>query len=101
MTAHLLSALPALANVVVRDTGDADAGWLFGLAGGVAIIALILGLLALALIVWAVIDLISNPRIDGVMKIVWALVIFFIPLIGSIIYLVVGRSASERASTAT
>ena len=96
---HLLP-IAALAQIVVdRTTNDSDAaGWLFGLGGAIAIVVLLFILAALALVVWAVIDLIGNPRIDGTLKIVWALVIFFLPFVGSLIYLVIGRSASESAT---
>ena len=92
--------LTTVAQVVVDRTADGSnaAGWLFGLGGALAIIVLLFILASLALIVWAVVDLIGNPRIDGPLKIVWALVIFFLPFLGSLIYLVIGRSASESAS---
>ncbi|MFD0999706.1 PLD nuclease N-terminal domain-containing protein [Ohtaekwangia kribbensis] len=41
---------------------------------------------------WAIIDLVKRDFSDSATKIIWALVIIFIPFVGSILYLVVGRS---------
>jgi hypothetical protein len=42
-------------------------------------------------IVWMLIDAIVSPNITGVEKLVWVLVIFFIPCLGALLYLLVGR----------
>ncbi len=47
-------------------------------------------LLQLGLMVFALVDLIRRERTKGP-KWVWALVIIFVNLIGSVVYLVVGR----------
>ena len=52
----------------------------------------ILGLAALAVWIWALVDAIQNPALDSTMRIVWVLVIIFTQIIGAIIYLAVGRS---------
>ena len=41
---------------------------------------------------WAIVDLVKRNFSDSSTKVVWALVIIFIPFVGSILYLVVGRS---------
>jgi hypothetical protein len=41
---------------------------------------------------WAIIDLVKRNFSDSATKIIWALVVIFIPFVGSILYLVVGRS---------
>lgn len=41
---------------------------------------------------WAIIDLVKRNFADNATKVIWALVIIFIPFVGSILYLVVGRS---------
>ena len=41
---------------------------------------------------WAIIDLVKRDFSDSATKIIWALVIIFIPFVGSILYLAVGRS---------
>lgn len=50
----------------------------------------VLGLIALVLIIVAIVDLVKRPM-DITQKVIWGLVIFFLPLIGSILYLVIGR----------
>ena len=90
-------ALTLLAPLTAQTASDGNAG--FFAVGGIFLVFILLALASLALIIWAIVDLVGNPRIDGSIKIVWAIVIFFIPLIGSIVYLVVGRKASEQGST--
>ena len=53
-------------------------------------IGAILGLAALALFVFALIDAIKR-QMDTTKKIIWILVILLVPIIGPIVYLVVGR----------
>jgi hypothetical protein len=50
------------------------------------------GLLTFIFWVWMLIDAIKNPRLDGNKRIIWVLVIIFLPCIGSLIYYFVGRS---------
>lgn len=54
----------------------------------VSIFVLLPGILWL----WAIIDLVKRNFSDSATKIIWALVVIFIPFVGSILYLVVGRS---------
>jgi hypothetical protein len=56
------------------------------------ILMFVLGLAALAVWIWALVDAIQNPALDGTMRIVWVLVIVFTQIIGAIIYLAVSRS---------
>jgi len=73
-------------DVTVSSEG---AGWL---GGGMAIVILLIGLVCLAIWIWALIDAIRNPALESTMRIVWLLVIFFTGIIGAIIYLLIGRS---------
>jgi hypothetical protein len=41
---------------------------------------------------WAIIDLVRREFSDSATKIIWALVIIFIPFVGSVLYLAVRRS---------
>ena len=50
------------------------------------------GLLTFIFWVWMLIDAIKNPNLDGTQRVIWVLVIFFLPCLGSIIYYVAGRS---------
>jgi hypothetical protein len=46
--------------------------------------------------IWALIDLTRNQTLDTNMKIVWVLVVVIFPFIGSITYLVAGRTQKQR-----
>jgi len=56
-----------------------------------------IGLLCLALWIWMLVDCLTNDGIPGSEKVAWVLVIFLLPLIGSLIYLFVGRPKRKRA----
>jgi hypothetical protein len=58
------------------------------------LVMIVLGLAALALWIWALIDAIRNPALDPTMRIVWVLVIVLTSWIGALIYLAVGRSGT-------
>jgi Phospholipase_D-nuclease N-terminal len=51
----------------------------------------IISLLMFVFIIWMLIDCIQNKSLDSTMKLVWILVILFLPVIGSLIYYFVGR----------
>ena len=62
--------------------------WLTGVALSVA---------AFAFWLWMLINAITNKGLGDGERIVWVLVIIFLPLIGSIIYFFIGRSRSGAA----
>ncbi len=75
--------------ILFAQASDASpAGFFFGLGIFGLIVALVLGLFWL----WMLIDALTNARLDPPMKIIWALVIFFLPFIGALAYLFVGRT---------
>lgn len=79
------------------DAGDGAAAG--GFFAGLLALGAVFWLLALAATVfwvWAMVDVLTSNR-DANEKILWFLVIFFLHIIGAIIYLVVGRSG--RAGT--
>jgi uncharacterized membrane protein len=49
------------------------------------------GLLCFLFWLWMLIDVITNTRIAGTEKIVWVIVVIFLPVVGSLIYFFVGR----------
>lgn len=53
---------------------------------------LILVVVASLFWVWAIIDCATNPKLQAAEKIVWLLVIFFLHILGAIVYAVAGRS---------
>lgn len=42
--------------------------------------------------VWALIDIITSKFQEDIMQVVWLLVVFFLPFIGVLLYLMIGRS---------
>jgi len=50
--------------------------------------------LQLFLMVWALVDLERRPAVRGGNKIIWALIVVFINILGPILYFVVGREES-------
>ncbi len=67
--------------------------WPFTLFGGFAVIAFVLAIVATIVWIWALVDCLQNPRINGTEKLVWVLVILFLHVLGAIIYLAVGRQS--------
>lgn len=47
--------------------------------------------------VWTLIDCVTNKRLTDTQKIIWALVIIFVGVIGSLIYFLAGRSPKAYA----
>ncbi len=65
--------------------------FLGGIGLGEILFLLLVGLIPLGLFIYAILDLIKRDFNDSTVKLIWALVIVFMPVIGSIIYLVAGR----------
>ena len=51
----------------------------------------LLGLLEVIFQIWMLVDAIQNPRLEGSQRIVWVLVIIFMPCLGPTLYFFVGR----------
>jgi hypothetical protein len=66
------------------------------LLGGSIVLMTLLGILYLGLLVFALVDLVQRPM-EPTTKILWFVGIFFFPLIGSIVYLLVGRTMRGTA----
>jgi hypothetical protein len=62
-----------------------------------ALIGAALGILVFVFWIWMLIHAITNKGIPDVEKIVWVLVIIFLPIIGSIIYFLIGRPKGHGA----
>jgi cell division protein FtsX len=78
-------------HFILAQSADNAAGFFFGLGAVGLIIALILGLFWL----WMLIDALTNARLEPTMKIVWALVIFFLPFLGALAYFFMGRKGAS------
>jgi hypothetical protein len=70
-------------------------GGLFGLL--VMLVCGALSIAAFAFWLWMLIHAITNKGLADAEKIVWVLVIIFLPFIGSIIYFFIGRSKGSSA----
>ncbi len=60
-------------------------------SGAIALLIIPLVLIELGLMIFALVDLIKREKVKGGNKVIWALVIIFINLIGPILYLILGR----------
>jgi uncharacterized membrane protein len=70
-----------------------DLSWLMDLG----IIAVIVGLVLLAIWIWAIVDILKRPM-SGLMKIIWIALVFFLPFIGVILYLIFGRTTTSNTT---
>ena len=65
---------------------------------GSAEILVLLFVFVIPLVLWiiAIVDLVKRQFKDQTTKIIWALVIIFVPFIGSILYLLIGRKGGVK-----
>ena len=68
---------------------DVAAPLVFG--GGLVLFSLVLGIVALILWIWAIIDAIQNPVLSSNERLIWILVIVLTNWVGALIYLAIGR----------
>jgi hypothetical protein len=69
------------------DAANTASGAFLGLGITGLIIALLLSLFTL----WMFIDALTNPVLNSTMKAVWAVIIFFGPVLGAVAYFFIGR----------
>ena len=62
------------------------------------IIILLFTVLPLVLLIWALVDIIRSDFKDGTTKLVWIIVVIFVPLVGSILYLVLRKGQKVDSS---
>lgn len=67
---------------------------------GVAELMLILFFLGIPALLWlwALVDLLTSEFENSINKLIWALVIIFLPVLGAILYLLIGRKQKTRLS---
>ena len=82
--------------VLAQSNGGGSNGGGFLVGGG--IFFMILALLAFVLWIWALIDCLTSSM-PTTEKLLWVLVIFFLPLLGSILYFAIGRKGRGRTVT--
>ena len=73
--------------ILLADAADNAGGALFGFG----IFTLLLAFAVFIFWVWMLIDALTNTRLEPPARIVWLLIIFFLPFLGGLVYLVVGR----------
>ena len=59
--------------------------------------AMIIGVFVLWL--WALVDIITSKYQENIMQVIWLLVVFFLPFVGVILYLLVGRAMKISSET--
>lgn len=74
---------------ILADAANSAAGVFFGLGA----FGLALALIASLFWLWMLVDALTNASLEPPMKIVWAAVIFFLPFLGALAYLLMGRKA--------
>lgn len=65
---------------------------------GLFIYAMIFGVFILW--IWALVDIITSKFEESLMQVVWLLVVFFLPFLGVILYLLIGKSMKKVADAA-
>lgn len=63
------------------------------------LVALIISVAVFALWIWALVDIIRSDFSDVVVKIVWFLLVFCVPLLGFILYVILGKSTKIPRET--
>ncbi|GAB5527836.1 MAG: hypothetical protein Roseis2KO_57080 [Roseivirga sp.] len=66
-----------------------------GIAGILVILFIVL--IPAILWIWALVDIIRSDFADSTNKIVWILAIIFLPVIGALLYLLIGRRQKLKA----
>lgn len=67
--------------------------------GGLGLGFIILGILLLAIWIWAIIDIIRRPELNDLMKVIWMVVVIAFPFVGVILYLIFGRRTSSNTES--
>lgn len=61
-----------------------------------AVVLIILGLIAVALWVYAIYDIVKGTFQGSIEKAIWLIVVIFFPILGAILYLIFGRSRKSN-----
>ncbi len=65
---------------------------------GLAVVLLVLGLLWIVLIVIALVQIAQSSALGVPMKLVWVVIVFFFPLLGTIAWFLLGRRIGDLFS---
>jgi hypothetical protein len=66
------------------------------ITGAFGLVSSVLGVLTFIFWIWMLIHAIKNNGLSGTERVVWVLVIFFLPCVGALIYFFVGRPKATR-----
>jgi hypothetical protein len=75
-------------------------GAIYGLSTGVIVALVLLTLVELALMVWAILDIVRRPAVLWGQKWIWLVIVILFGLIGPIVYLAIGRVQPQVAESA-
>jgi hypothetical protein len=67
------------------------------ISGGALVALVALGIVELGLAIYCIVDIVRRPAVAGGRKWVWIVIVALFNLIGSIIYLAIGRAQPEAA----
>lgn len=73
--------------------------YLAGIGILLLLVGIFVGLLLFAFWIWMLVDAITNKGLSDTEKILFVLLIFFLPFIGGLIYLLVGRPKRQLMAT--
>jgi hypothetical protein len=86
------------AFLLAQDNGAGAAWGIFGGAAALVILLWVVGLAATVFWLWLLVDaLLNEPTTDQ--KILWFLVMFFLPIVGSLVYLFVRQLGRPQTTT--
>lgn len=62
---------------------------------GLAVVFLVLGLLWIVLVVVALLQIARSSELSTPMKVLWVVIVFFFPLVGTLAWFVLGRRIGD------
>ena len=89
-----------LVLAALADAGDAAANGLFAGLGVLTVVFLLIALVGTVFWVWMLVDCLSSSM-PNEEKILWFLVVFFLHLLGAILYFFIKRKGHSVAGAAT
>jgi hypothetical protein len=82
-------------HLLAQASNGSTAG--FAIGGALLIVLVLIGLLASIFWLWMLIDCLSS-NLPGMEKVLWFLVIFFLHLLGAILYFAIRRSGARQVT---
>lgn len=76
-------------HILAQANNGSAGGWLVG----TGLIFLLIGTLYFCVWIYALYSAATNPSLDTTARLVWLLLIFFVPFLGTILYFLIGRKS--------